>query len=177
MPQEPMAIRQRLIPPLRLRPIPPPEVRSLLAGTAGADTQRRWHPEYPTRDTLSSLHLIVAAYQAMERPLDARSPWWIYQMIVNGYAVGDVGFHGPPPHDGPQVVEIGYGVVPAWRGRGLATAACRMITEQAWASGADQVVADVEPANLASRKVLLRNGFSDDGLGRFMIDRPARCAA
>ena len=29
------------------------------------------------------------------------------------------------------------------------------------------------PANLASRKVLLRNGFSDDGHGRFLIDRPA----
>jgi RimJ/RimL family protein N-acetyltransferase len=149
-------------------------VRSLVAGRANADLQRRWHPEYPTRDSLSALFLIVAAYEVMERPLDDRSPWWVYQMIVNGYVVGDIGFHGPPADDGPQVVEIGYGVVPAWRGRGLATAACRMITEQAWASGADQVVAEVEPSNTASRTVLLRNGFREEGAGRFLIDAPCR---
>lgn len=170
----PPAGLQRSIPGLRLRPIPPAEVQSLLAGRASADVQRRWHPEYPMRDTLSALFLIVAAYEVMERPLDARSPWWVYQLIMNGYVVGDVGFHGPPAGDGPQVVEIGYGVVPAWRGRGLATAACRMITEQAWASGADQVVAEVGPTNVASRKVLLRNGFREDGAGRFLIEAPTR---
>jgi RimJ/RimL family protein N-acetyltransferase len=173
MSQESMAaVRQRLS--LQLRPIPLPEVRSLVAGEANPDLQHRWHPEYPTPDTLSALCLIVASYQVMERPLDSGSPWWIYQMIMNGCAVGDIGFHGPPADEGPQVVEIGYGVVPAWRGRGLATAACRMITEQAWASGADQVVAEVRPTNVASRKVLLRNGFHEDGEDRFLIEAPAR---
>lgn len=177
MREEPVAaVRQRLSEPLalRLRPIPLAEVRSLLAGTASADVQARWHPEYPTRNSLGALFLLVAAHQAMERPLDARSPWWVYQMIMNGYAVGDVGFHGPPADDGLRVVEIGYGVVPVWRGRGLATAACRMITEQAWAAGADQVVAEVEPSNVASRKVLLHNGFAEDDVGRFVIDKPVR---
>ncbi len=86
--------------------------------------------------------------------------------------VGDVGFHGPPPVDGVAAVEIGYAVVPAWRGRGVATQACRSILSYAWAHGAAEVWADAEPANAASRAVLGKNGFRPGPDGAFWIQRP-----
>ena len=48
-----------------------------------------------------------------------------------------------------------------------------MIVELAWSAGADQVLAEVDPSNVASRKVLLRNGFAERRRGRFVIDKPA----
>ena len=56
--------------------------------------------------------------------------------------VGDIGFHGPPEPGPRAVVEIGYAVVPAWQGRGVATRACALMLEQAWRDGADLVQAE-----------------------------------
>ena len=66
--------------------------------------------------------------------------------------VGDIGFHGPPEPGSRAVVEIGYAVVPAWQGRGVATRACALILDQAWRDGADLVQA--EAGGPASRAVL-----------------------
>jgi RimJ/RimL family protein N-acetyltransferase len=40
--------------------------------------------------------------------------------------IGDVGFVGPPGEDG--VVEIGFSVIPSYRGRGIATEAVRALS-------------------------------------------------
>jgi ribosomal-protein-alanine N-acetyltransferase len=84
--------------------------------------------------------------------------------------VGDIGFHGPPSPE--RAVEIGYSVVPAWRGHGVATRACALILQQAWEDGADSVVAETDDGNVASQAVLLRNGFQRRPDGVFMINRP-----
>jgi ribosomal-protein-alanine N-acetyltransferase len=84
--------------------------------------------------------------------------------------VGDIGFHGPP---GPErTVEIGYSVVPAWRRRRVASRACDLILQQAWQDGAEIVVAETDHDNVASRAVLLGNGFQQRSDGVFMIQRP-----
>ena len=49
-------------------------------------------------------------------------------MLEDGVVVGGIGFHGPPSGD---VVEVGYGVVPAARGRGVATEALRLLLDVA----------------------------------------------
>ena len=69
-------------------------------------------------------------------------------------------------------VEIGYSVVPAWRGRGVASRACALIVQQAWQDGAESVVAETDDDNVASQAVLLRNGFQRRPDGVFMIKRP-----
>ena len=84
--------------------------------------------------------------------------------------VGDIGFHGPPEPGRRAVVEIGYAVVPGWRGRGVATRACTLILEQAWRDGADLVQA--EAVNPASRAVLLKNGFRPSAGDWFEATRP-----
>lgn len=76
---------------------------------------------------------------------------------AEGVLVGELGSLGGPDADG--VVEIGYGVVPDYRGRGLATEAVAGIV--AWLAaqtGVRGVVATCEPDNAPSIRVLEKVG-------------------
>lgn len=75
--------------------------------------------------------------------------------------VGSGGVKAPPLADGE--VEIGYGVAPAWQGKGLATRAARMLTDEALAHGASRVSAFTTPGNTASWTLLQRIGYRRDG--------------
>lgn len=77
--------------------------------------------------------------------------------------VGSVGFKGPPDKTGN--VEIGYSVLPAHEGRGLATEMAAALLEWAAAQGARLVHAEVGPANPASVRVLEKLGFREAGAG------------
>jgi [ribosomal protein S5]-alanine N-acetyltransferase len=129
-----------------------------------------WHAEYPQPDTVDAVAMVVAAHRAVTGEFDRPPAWWIHHIVVNGVVVGDIGFHGPAAADG--AVEIGYTVVPAWRGRGIASRACGLIVERAWQDGAEIVIAETENGNVASQIVLLRNGFQRRSDGIFMIRRP-----
>lgn len=157
---------------LTLRPLPLAEARLMLAGQPTDAMRQAWHPEYPLADTMNALGLLIGAYEAMEVPLVQQPVWWISQIVLDGRVVGDIGFHGPPGDRRPCRVEIGYCVVPACRGQGVASRACALIIEQAWTLGAEVIVADTEPDNLASQQVLLGNGFRSAGGPTFRIDRP-----
>jgi RimJ/RimL family protein N-acetyltransferase len=63
---------------------------------------------------------------------------------------------------GAGTAELGYWVARAYRGRGLATEAGRLILNEAWQRGVRRVRANTQPDNHASRAVLRRLGFSDD---------------
>ena len=102
-------------------------------GPAGADPRRHgagpgrsgpstrpasWHPEFPADGTLDAARMLLGDVRgAGGRPRRA-SPWWFFAVVVDGVVVGDAGFHGPPPAEGPVEVEIGYQVVPSVRRRG-----------------------------------------------------------
>jgi GNAT superfamily N-acetyltransferase len=155
-----------------LRPWPWATAHALVAGRGVAAADRAgWHPQYPTPDTLDALAMLIGAYE-VEGPLNEAPPWWVLEVVVDGEVVGDAGFHGPPAAEGPVEVEIGYAVVPEHRGRGIATAACAQLLELAWGQGADTVLAETEPTNFASRRVLQRNGFLERPDGVFAIGRP-----
>jgi [ribosomal protein S5]-alanine N-acetyltransferase len=130
----------------------------------------RWHPQYPLPDSIDAIAMLFASHRAMLGTVDESPVWWIYHIIVDGVVVGDIGFHGPP--DPELAVEIGYSVVPAWRGRGVASRACALIVQQAWQDGADSVIAETDADNVASQAVLLRSGFQRRPDGVFMINRP-----
>lgn len=88
-------------------------------------------------------------------------PFGYYQILVDGEVVGGIGFHGPP-RDG--LVEVGYGLVPTARGRGIATAALKQILELA--GGFQQVLrvcGRTTPDNLASQKVMQAAGMRPSG--------------
>jgi RimJ/RimL family protein N-acetyltransferase len=121
-------------------------------------------------DSIDAIAMVFAAHRAMAGAVTESPKWWIHQIVVDGVVVGDIGFHGPPSPE--LAVEIGYSVVPAWRGRGVATRACAMILQQAWQDGADKVVAETDAGNVVSQMVLLRNGFQRRPDGIFLINRP-----
>ena len=85
-----------------------------------------------------------------------------FAVLEDGVIVGDCGWFGPPDEDGE--VEIGYGLAPSARGRGLGTEAVRLLVD--WVrseGGARSVRAEVLPGNEPSLRLLARLGFEDIG--------------
>ncbi len=160
---------------MRLRSLPRSEADALVLGQGAPPAGLGWDVDYPSEATLDALGLLRLAHGAAgTTPTGDHLPWWLHQIVVTGtrqdLIVGDIGFHGPPASASPAVVEIGYHVVPGWRGRGVATRACALLLAQAWRDGADLVRAQAEPP--ASRAVLRACGFRALPDSWFEIARP-----
>jgi RimJ/RimL family protein N-acetyltransferase len=85
---------------------------------------------------------------------------------------GEIGLY----YWGPRTAEaiIGYSMMPAWRGRGHATRAVRLLA--AWAfehAGIARLVAGTAPWNTASQRVLERAGFQREGYERSRLPGPS----
>ena len=77
-------------------------------------------------------------------------------------AVGTGGFFGPPDEAG--VVEIGYAMAASFREQGLATEAVSGLLDWAFSHPeVKRVVAHTEPHLTASRRVLEKTGFTEEG--------------
>ena len=107
---------------------------------------------------------------------------WIARAAVTpeGEVVGLVGFHGPP--DGRGMVEVAYGVDPAFRRRGWARMLLAVALEWAASEPSVSVVrASISPSNEASLATLRPFGFEqvgeqwdeEDGL-ELLFERPVR---
>lgn len=154
------------------------EASRMVNGNSGGD--RDWHPEYPLEGTLMAARLLLGlsgfadpATPVLPDPdLPEPAPWGMYQIMITSEGrpqiVGDIGFHAPPNEFG--VAEIGYGVVPALRGRGLATKACLAVIEIARREGARRLVAAVEADNAASQRVLIKAGFVEESPLHFVLE-------
>jgi GNAT superfamily N-acetyltransferase len=160
---------------LSLEPLGVDQVEDLVAGRSVR--RSGWHPDYPTADTVDAASMLLAGYEAAGTPVPERPVWWLYGIAVDGLVVGDAGFSGPPAPGRPVEVAIGYQVLPGYRGRGVATRACALLLELAWAHGADLVRADAEPENVASRAVLRANGFRPGPREGFVVPAPGREAS
>ena len=113
-------------------------------------------PAWPSEDLLEVLPAWADAL-ALDPALRR---WGLFLVIErrSGGLVGDVGFKGAPDERG--AVEIGYGIVPDFQGRGYATEAVGAIV--AWARRhpeAREIRAACYASNLASRRVLEKSGF------------------
>jgi RimJ/RimL family protein N-acetyltransferase len=92
---------------------------------------------------------------------------WTWLVLDDDRRVaGECGTKAPPDADGR--VEIGYGLAPGSRGRGLGTRAVAELLDELEHSGVvREVSASVHPSNVASRRLLERLGFAivtaDDG--------------
>ena len=76
--------------------------------------------------------------------------------------VGETAFHGPP--DASGTVEVGYSIVPEYRGRGFAFEATRTLIDRAFdRPGIRRIVAACLDDNLASIKVLEKLGMRRTG--------------
>jgi RimJ/RimL family protein N-acetyltransferase len=107
------------------------------------------------------------------------SMWYIVLVGTNGgpdVAVGLAGFKGPPDELG--VVEVGYGVLEAFRRRGIATEATARLIDFAMTDRAvTRVAAETYPELVASIGVMLRNRMrymgpgSEPGVIRYEVSR------
>lgn len=92
-------------------------------------------------------------------------PWCTYWLMVDNcdnLAMGLVGFKGVPDADGS--VEIDYGINSIYQGRGYMTEGVGALVDWAFTHpGCRQVTAFTLPGNIASRKVLVKNGFIEIG--------------
>ena len=115
-----------------------------------------WADEYP----LDGDARACAAY-VTQLPLDggagASNPFGYYQIVEGGLVIGGMGFHGPPR---AGVAEVGYGVVPKVRGRGVATSALRLAIAIARSSGrVSRLIGRTTPDNVASQQVMRAVGM------------------
>ena len=105
--------------------------------------------------------------QALERRRDTIAGWereWegggdVYLALLHDGAIaGSAGLHR---RRGPGVLEIGYWLHPAFTGRGIATAAARLLTCAAFTvDGIDRVEICHDVANVRSGAVPARLGFT-----------------
>ena len=75
----------------------------------------RWHPDYPRKDDRDAASMV--------RGDDDWGPRHITRTF-DGVVFGSIGFFGPPSPSADDIAEteIGFGLVPEARGRGVATA-------------------------------------------------------
>jgi RimJ/RimL family protein N-acetyltransferase/pimeloyl-ACP methyl ester carboxylesterase len=120
------------------------------------DDEPDWPRPRTVDDTVRYLERIVAA-QA-ER---GHASWAVVERAT-GRVIGDCGLVGP---DGSEEdVELAYGLARDVWGRGYATEAAAACLRAAFEElGVDRVVADVDPANAASIRVLEKVGFEPVG--------------
>jgi RimJ/RimL family protein N-acetyltransferase len=126
---------------------------------------RPWADEYP----LEGDGRACLAYLSQLRSQDVDSnPFGYHQVVLDGIAVGGIGFHGPP-QDG--VLEVGYGVVPAVRGRGVASGALRLILGLAVElGGIRKVYGRTTEDNVDSQRVMLAAGMTPAGRDRDLLN-------
>jgi RimJ/RimL family protein N-acetyltransferase len=131
----------------------------VMRGSRGRDPQRDlpWAKDYP----LDGDARACAAFINQITPGTSSNPFGYYQIVVDSVVAGGIGFHGPP-RDG--LVEVGYGVVPDYRRRGVATEALRRLLElAAGLDGVRRVCGRVGEDNVASQKVMAAVGMQPVG--------------
>lgn len=75
--------------------------------------------------------------------------------------VGIAALVGRPDQDGD--VELAFGLLPDYRGRGYGGEAVRALAGWAFANGARRVIAHLDEEDVHAAHTLARNGFSDTG--------------
>ena len=131
-------------------PVELSDAHAVLSGVRRPD----WAIDYPTEGDIVIAGLIA-------RNSTARTDSYTHYKITlraMGQVIGGCGFLGPP--DAAGSVEIGYGLVPSERGKGIATEAVKGLLEAAWTDPVvNLVVASPDRDNEPSRAVLRRVGF------------------
>jgi RimJ/RimL family protein N-acetyltransferase len=147
---------------VRLRGLEPGDVDDLLAGY-GDPLVRRFLPPMPVtreqaeqyvRDVAPSMFADGGGLYAIADP-------------ATGRLLGGIGLDKVVPNRGQ--CELGYWVGPWARGRGVATAAVRALTEHAFHTGTARIELLTHWENAASQRVALAAGFRREGVRRGVV--------
>lgn len=145
---------------LRLVSHTPDHLRALIEGTDSYQRISGMTPATGLRDFIVSDDVSPEWLAALESAIGA-DPWRYGFALVHsesGLVIGNAGFTGPP--DPQDIVEIAYGVVPDYQGRGYATEAAKALVAWAAKNGRVRTVrAHTLPERNASTRVLEKCGF------------------
>ncbi|MER7460058.1 GNAT family N-acetyltransferase [Micromonospora sp. NPDC126480] len=144
-----------------LRPLGPDDA-DLMYGlhTLPEVVASRVPPEPPSRAAVEQ-----HCRQAGTRWLSGQAANLVILDAATGAAAGTCALVYDQPATGQAMV--GYSLLPAWRGRGLATRTVRLLTRWGFADvGLDRIWAGVHVGNPASERVLERAGFRREGVER-----------
>jgi RimJ/RimL family protein N-acetyltransferase len=152
-------------PRLELPVLSVPQYERLIAGDRatvgselGAELGAAW---------LADARWLIGFRREQLRQHPDHEPWLIRPIIRReeggpAEAIGYVNFHAAP--DDAGMVEIGYTILPAWRGRGYATEAARAALRWALTDARVRTLrASISPTNEASRRLVTTLGFVQTG--------------
>jgi len=138
---------------LTLRPFTVASAQAMVDGEAG---DRLWAEGWPPADDVDVARMYLGNPAGDD--LGRRFGPWEITWTATGHTVGGIGLFGPPDETGRT--EVGYGVVPAFQGKGVATEALAgLLAANAGVAGFTTVIASTDHGNHASRKVLDKAGF------------------
>lgn len=146
---------------LKLIPLTPEHVtafgvsRQAMSALLGVEVPPEW-PVFPES---------ITCWQAHPEKLNEERGWSAYLFIhrQDGILVGDGGFKGRPDNDGG--VEIGYALIPAYRGQGLASEATRVLADLAFEQPeVTSVCAETLTDGYASMRVVQKLGMTFDSV-------------
>ncbi len=151
---------------LRLRPWSPDDVPAVLSLID--DVTRRWSP------SLRSVRTAEDAQAWLALRLGSATHWAITDP-TDGTVIGRIGLHHVSVEDATG--EVGYGVVPAHRGQGIARRAVSLVDAYAFAPppqglGLVRVILQHAVGNVASCRVADARGFGYEGSMRKAITAP-----
>jgi RimJ/RimL family protein N-acetyltransferase len=139
---------ERIVTPrLVLEPVPGSTAKAVIGGDLSAVAAGEGWPHADTMD-------------GMRHTTSTGGMLWF--VTLDGVVIGDCGTHAPVSPDG--VVEIGYGLSAAYRGRGLGAELVGGLSR--WLAARPdvrRVIAGTEPSNIPSRRCLEHAGFRLDG--------------
>jgi RimJ/RimL family protein N-acetyltransferase len=145
---------------LRLVPHAPEHLRALIKGPEFYARTSGMMPANGLRDFIVSDD-VSPEWLAALKSATAADPWSFGFALVHsesGLVIGNAGFIGPPDAEG--MVEIAYGVVPDYQGRGYATEAANALVAWAAKNGRVRIArAHTLPEPNASTRVLEKCGF------------------
>ena len=145
---------------LRLVPHAPEHLRALFQGPDLYEQSSGLRPAEGLRDFIVSGD-VSPDYLAELHASTSAEPWkhgFALVHLADNAVIGMAGYKGPPDADG--MVEIAYGVVPGYQGKGYATEAAQALIAYAVGRGRVSVVrAHTLPVVSASTRVLDKCGF------------------
>jgi RimJ/RimL family protein N-acetyltransferase len=108
----------------------------------------------------SLLRVLPNLVISMRREPRAARRIWMVILPSDGSVIGDIGFHEPVRDE--SSAEIGYSVVPQARGYGYTTEATSALLCWTFAqTTVTQVIAQIEPENVASLRVAAKLGMQE----------------
>jgi RimJ/RimL family protein N-acetyltransferase len=149
---------------LQLRPWSPEHLLALIQGTEQFHQASGLRAAEGLREFVVSDEISDSWFEQL-RTATSADPWVFGFAVVDrecGLVIGSAGFKGAPDDDG--MVEIGYGIVPAFEGKGYATEAASALISFASSDPRVRIIrAHTLAEPNASTRVLAKNDFAKVG--------------